>query len=108
MMTDDMEALIREMLETRVKIRRAVDEITKWSDSEAKKGNPRSFEAAPKWGEYLDICKVWDALLVRFDGIALKTVAPCKVCGKLLPLPKWPVIDGSLQCLEHHPEIQKP
>ena len=27
--------------------------------------------------------------------------APCRVCGKPLPLPPWPIIDGSLECLSH-------
>lgn len=27
--------------------------------------------------------------------------ARCRVCGKELPLPPWPIIEGSLACIEH-------
>lgn len=27
--------------------------------------------------------------------------APCRICGKELPLPPWPIIEGSIACLEH-------
>ncbi len=31
--------------------------------------------------------------------------APCAICGKQLPLPPWPIVEGSLICLEHDPII---
>ncbi len=27
--------------------------------------------------------------------------APCVECGKLLPVPPWPIVEGSLRCIEH-------
>jgi hypothetical protein len=30
-----------------------------------------------------------------------KKTAPCRICGKALTLPPWPIVESSLQCLEH-------
>lgn len=27
--------------------------------------------------------------------------APCRVCGKMLRLPPWPIVTESIQCVEH-------
>lgn len=30
-----------------------------------------------------------------------RKTAPCSICGRELPLPKWPIVKGSLQCASH-------
>lgn len=100
-MSDELGSLIKEMLETRVRLLNAVKAITTWIEDEGKEGNLRTYESAPGWVHYIVVSKTWDDLMNRFDVIAIKSVAPCKVCGKMLPLPKWPIIEGSLQCMDH-------